>query len=372
MIIGVPAEVKDHEYRVSVTPDGVAELAAHGHDVLVQSGAGAGAGFADDEYAAARAQVLANASQVWGRADLVVKVKEPVAQEYGYLRPGLTLFTYLHLGGNRELTLQLMDCNVTALAYETIEDNAGRLPLLAPMSEIAGRMAAQVGASYLERALGGCGVLIGGALGVDAARVVVIGAGVVGSSAARVAAGMDADVVIIDRDADRLRSAEAVIGTRVRTALSTSTTIANHVRDAHVVIGAALQPGARAPHLVTEGMVGTMRSGSVIVDVSIDQGGCVETSRMTTHSEPTFRHHDVIHYCVGNMPGAVPWTSTQALTNATLPYLLAVADMGVEEAVRTGKGIASGCNVWDGALTNEAVAEAHDLPATPLEAVSTA
>jgi alanine dehydrogenase len=357
--VGIPTEVKDHEYRVAVTPDGARELAARGHDVLVQRGAGEGAGFPDTDYEAAGCDLIDTADGLWAQAELVVKVKEPVPDEYRHLRADLALFTFLHLAGDRALTGELLQRKVTAVAYETVQDRHGRLPLLAPMSEIAGRMSAQVGASYLEKERGGCGVLIGGATGVDAARVVVIGAGMAGSSAARVAAGMGADVTVVDTDMDKLRAVEQTIMGSVATAISTSGVIARLVRDAHVVIGAALNVGARAPHLVTEEMVTTMQPGAVVVDISIDQGGCVETTRMTTHSQPTFVRHGVVHYCVGNMPGAVPRTSTLALTNVTLPYLLRLADLGIEGAARADAGLARGVNTYEGALTNEAVAEAH-------------
>lgn len=364
MIVGVPAEVKGHEYRVAVTPDGADELKRRGHRLLVERGAGAGAGFADALYAAAGADLLPSAEDVWSNADLVVKVKEPVPAEYPYLHPGLLLFTFLHLAGDRRLTQELLDRKVTAIAYETVRDVRGRLPLLAPMSEIAGRMATQVGAAYLERERGGCGVLIGGAVGVDPASVVVVGAGVAGSSAARVAVGMDADVVIVDTDTDKLRKVQWNLGGRLRTASSTAAAIERLVTGAHVVIGAALKVGARAPHVVTEDMVSRMRPGAVVVDISIDQGGCVETSRMTTHSEPTFVRHGVTHYCVGNMPGAVPQTSTLALTNATLPYLLTFSDQGIERALSADPTLSGGLNCYAGHLTSGSVAEAHGFEAT--------
>lgn len=362
MIIGVPAEVKDHEYRVAVTPDGADELTRRGHHVLVERGAGVGAGFDDDRYRAVGAEIRPSAERVWSETDLVVKVKEPVPSEYRHFRPGLMLFTFLHLAGDRRLTEELLNHKVTSIAYETVRDGHGRLPLLAPMSEIAGRMAAQAGAAYLEKARGGCGVLVGGAVGVDPARVIIIGAGVAGSSAARVAVGMDADVVIVDTDTDKLRQCQGSLRGRLRTAPSTAVSLERLVSGAHVVIGAALNAGARAPHLVTEEMVSEMQPGAVVVDISIDQGGCVETSRMTTHSDPTFTQHGVIHYCVGNMPGAVPQTSTMALTNATLPYVLRLSDRGLQGALADDPCLAAGLSTHEGQLTSAPVAEAHCLP----------
>lgn len=360
MIVGIPAEIKDHEYRVAVTPDGVRELRRGGHRVIVERGAGLGAGFLDVDYKAVEAEVLPSAEEIWSEADLIVKVKEPVPAEYGHFRPGLMLFTFLHLAGDRPLTEALIQHQVTGIAYETVQDQHGRLPLLAPMSEIAGRMAPQVAAGYLERARGGCGVLIGGAVGVEPARVIVIGAGVAGTSAARVAVGMDADVVVIDTDTDKLRAVEQVLRGRLRTAASTRASVERHVTDAHVVIGAALNVGAKAPHVVTKSMVEQMRPGAVVVDISIDQGGAVETSRMTTHSHPTFVADDVIHYCVGNMPGAVPQTSTLALTNVTLPFITTLAAGGLD-ALRRSSGLARGLNTFEGVLTNASVGDAHGI-----------
>ena len=366
MIIGIPREVKDNEYRVAVTPAGVRELAAAGHQVLVEKGAGEGSAIPDEAYTKYGAD-LATQSEVWASAELVLKVKEPVPDEYDYMREGQVLFTYLHLAASRELTQALADRKVAAVAYETVQLDDGRLPLLAPMSEVAGRMAPQVGAHYLERENGGRGVLLGGVSGVHPARVVVLGAGMAGSNAAWIAAGMEGEVVIIDKDIDKLRGVDLIHKGRILTVMSNRAAVEHHVSRADLVIGAVLVAGARAPRLVSEDLVAQMRPGSVIVDVSIDQGGCIETSRMTTHSDPTYVRHGVVHYAVGNMPGAVPRTSTYALTNVTLPYAVEIAARGLEDAVRRDPTLASGVNAYGGAVTSEPVAEAHGMEHVPIE-----
>ena len=369
MIVGVPREVKDNEYRVAVTPAGVRELRSAGHDVLVEAGAGEGSAIPDAAYAKFGARVVPAGAEVWGQADLVLKVKEPIPEEYDLLREGQVLFTYLHLAASRELTETLANRKVTAVAYETVQLPDGRLPLLAPMSEVAGRMAPQVGAHYLQRENGGRGILPGGVSGVHPARVVVLGAGMAGSNAAWIAAGMEAEVIIIDRDVDKLRMVDLIHKGRILTVTSTKLAVEHHVERADLVIGAVLVPGARAPKLITEEMVAGMRPGCVIVDISIDQGGSVETSRMTTHSDPTYVVHEVVHYCVGNMPGAVPRTSTYALTNVTLPYVVEIAARGLEDAAREDPVLARGVNVFGGAVTSAPVAQAHGLDHTPLSSL---
>ena len=356
--VGVPTEIKPDERRVAVTPDGVRELVQAGVTVLVESGAGTGAGLDDEAYRAAGAEGVAEASEVWERAELVCKVKEPQVAELGYLRAGLVLFTYLHLAAYPKVADALCDAGTTGIAYETVMRPDGQLPLLAPMSEIAGRLATQAGARFLEAPQGGRGVLLGGAAGVRPARVVVIGAGHVGWNAARVAAGMDAEVVVLDRDVDRLREIDRIRTGRVTTAASNRGSVERHVADADLVIGAVLVAGGRAPVVVDEEMVSGMRPGSVIVDVAIDQGGCVQTSRETTHQDPVFEVHGVSHYAVGNIPGAVPHTSTFALTNATLPYLTALARSGVDVACERDPVLAGGINTRGGDVVNPAVAEA--------------
>jgi alanine dehydrogenase len=370
MRIGVPTEIKESEYRVAITPAGVRELAVAGHEVLVQSGAGEGSFIHDEDYERAGARITKDADETWGEAQLVVKVKEPIAEEYDRLRDNLALFTFLHLAADRPLTQALIDSGCTAIAYETVVASDGGLPLLAPMSEVAGRMAPQVGAHELERPRGGRGVLMGGVSGVLPAHVVVIGAGTAGRNAAWIAAGMEADVTILDLDLGKLRYIDSVHKGRITTLSSNRLTLEEQVVTADLVIGAVLVPGARAPVVVTEEMVASMRRGSVLVDISIDQGGCAETSRVTTHNEPTYVKHEVVHYCVGNMPGAVPRTSTFALTNATLPYLTRLVAEGVEGAARADRGFAGGINVIRGKVTNEGVAEAHGLPHTPLREVA--
>ncbi|GIU99716.1 MAG: alanine dehydrogenase [Actinomycetota bacterium] len=369
MIIGIPREIKDSEYRVAATPEGVRELTRAGHRVVVEAGAGAGSALGDEDFAAAGAEVLPDAEAVFGEAEMILKVKEPQPEEFERFRPDHLLFTYLHLAADKALTEFLVERGLVAVGYETVELPDGRLPLLAPMSEIAGRMAPQEGAKYLERPFGGRGVLMGGASGVQPARVVVIGAGMAGLNAAWIAAGMEAEVTVLDKNVDRLRYIDQIQRGRIQTVMSSDLAIERLVLDADLVIGAVLIPGARAPHLVTEEMVRAMRPGSVIVDISIDQGGCVATSRMTTHSHPVFVEHDVVHYCVGNMPGAVPRTSTYALTNVTLPYALDIATKGLEAAVREDPALALGVNVYRGHVTNRGVAEAHGMPYTELGAL---
>lgn len=369
MRVGVPREIKVHEYRVGLTPTSVRELVHHGHEVFVEQGCGEGIGASDDDYRRTGAVVLDSAEEVWSRAELVVKVKEPQPEEYRFLRPGLVLFTYLHLAADRALTEALMRSGCVAIAYETVTDRDGRLPLLAPMSEVAGRMAVQVGAHYLEKEQGGRGVLLGGVPGVEAAKVVVLGGGTAGTNAVRVAMGMEARVYVLDRSLPRLYALDLQFGPMLNTIYSTVDAIETHVPEADLVVGAVLLPGAAAPKLITREMVRAMRPGSVIVDVSIDQGGISETSRPTTHADPVYVEEGVIHYCVTNMPGAVPRTSTYALNNATLPYVLRLADLGWREALSRDPHFADGLNVAEGRLVHPAVAESLGLPYTPREEV---
>jgi alanine dehydrogenase len=364
MRIGVPTEIKNNEFRVAVTPAGVGELTTHGHQVLVQARAGDGSSFPDAEYVAAGATIVPSAAEVWADAELVLKVKEPVASEYDAIRPGQVLFTYLHLAADRALTTALMDSGATAIAYETVQLPDRSLPLLSPMSEIAGRLSAQVGANHLLRATGGRGLLLGGVPGTPKGRVVVIGGGVAGEHAAAMALGLGAEVTVFDISLPRLRALDARFDGRITTLRSSSHAIASALREADLVIGSVLIPGASAPKLVTDAMVADMRAGSVLVDIAIDQGGCFEGSRPTTHDDPTFAVHDAVYYCVANMPGAVPRTSTIALTNATLPYALAIADQGWAAAMESDAALARGLNVHDGRVTNEAVAAAHGLVAS--------
>ncbi|NPA26970.1 MAG: alanine dehydrogenase [Chloroflexi bacterium] len=366
MIIGIPKEIKDNEYRVAMTPGGVEQLVQHGHRVLVQAGAGEGSGFSDEEYRQSGATVLPTPEEVWTQAEMIMKVKEPQPQEYPFLREGLILFTYLHLAAEEELTHELLKRKVTAIAYETVELDDGRLPLLTPMSEVAGRMSVQVGAHYLEKAHGGRGKLLSGIPGVRPADVLIIGGGTVGFNAAKIALGMGAHVIIIEKNPDRLRYLDDVLHGNLTTLASNPRNITDSIRVADLVIGAVLIPGARAPKLVRREHIKLMKPGSVIVDVSIDQGGCVETMRPTTHSHPTFVVDGVIHYGVTNMPGAVPRTSTYGLSNATLPYALKLADLGFVEAVKQDPALARGVNTYKGHLTHPAVAEAFGLPYTPL------
>jgi alanine dehydrogenase len=368
MRIGVAKEIKSDEYRVALTPAGARELIQQGHELLVEEGAGEGSAFPDAAYAAEGAQIV-SVDDVWGDAELLLKVKEPVPAEYGRLREGLVLFTYLHLAADEELTRALVESGITAVAYETVETPDRALPLLAPMSEIAGRLAAQAGAYFLEKPVGGRGLLLGGVPGVAPGKVVVIGGGMVGYNSAVIAIGLGANVAIIERSIDRMRHLEEVLGSRVTLLMSSSLQIEESVADADVVIGAVLIPGALAPKLVTREMVAGMKDGSVVCDVAIDQGGCFDTSRPTTHSEPVYVVEGVTHYCVANMPGAVPITSTKALTNATLPYVEEIAEHGLVEAVARDPALAGGVNVLDGKITYGAVAEAHGLEYAPLEDV---
>jgi len=368
MLIGVPKEIKNNENRVGLTPASVLAYTKAGHTVLVERGAGTGSGFADDAYSLAGASIVDTAADAWS-AEMVIKVKEPLAAEYGYFRPNLLLYTYLHLAAERELTEALLANGVTAVAYETIQTPNRALPLLQPMSEVAGRMSVQIGAQYLESFYGGSGVLLGGVPGVLPAQVTIIGGGIVGTNAAKMAVGAGADVTILDVSADRLRYLDDIFGGRLRTLVSNPYNIADAVQKADLLIGAVLIPGARAPRLVHEEQVRAMRDGSVIVDVAIDQGGSIETvDRVTTHDQPTYTKHGVLHYSVANMPGAVPRTSTIALNNATLPYGLAIAGKGYRQAAEDDSAIALGLNTVSGALTFNAVAEAHDLPFTDLGA----
>jgi alanine dehydrogenase len=369
MKIGVPAEVKNNEYRVAITPAGVHELARDGHEVYVEAGAGEGSSLPDEDFTAAGARILPTADDVWGTGDLILKVKEPVPDEYHRMRPGQVLFTYLHLAASKECTDALMTRKVTSIAYETVQLADGSLPLLAPMSEVAGRMAPQVGAHHLQSDGGGRGVLMGGVSGVYAAKVVVLGAGVSGMNAGAIALGMQAEVLLLDKNVARLRSADAIYQGHCQTVTSNAYEVERAVIDADLVIGAVLVPGAKAPTLISNELVSRMKPGSVLVDISIDQGGCFEDSRPTTHAEPTYKVHDSIFYCVANMPGAVPHTSTYALTNVTLPYAVEIANRGWREALRADEALALGLNTFDGSLTCEPVAEAHSLPYTPVSAV---
>jgi alanine dehydrogenase len=364
--VGVPTEIKTDEFRVALTPSGVRELVEHGHEVVIQAGAGEGSAIADAEYQAQGAEILPDAAAVFAAADMVVKVKEPQAVEIAMLEPRHTLFTYLHLAPDPEQTKGLLESGATCVAYETVEDARGRLPLLAPMSEVAGKLATQAGAYMLHKRSGGRGILLGGVPGVAAAKVVVIGGGVVGTNAARIAIGMGADVYIYDRNIDRLRELDQFIGEHADTCYASTLDIEQRLPEADLVIGAVLVHGAKAPYVVTREQLGLMKKGAVLVDVSIDQGGCFETSRPTTHTDPTYEVDGILHYCVANMPGAVPITSTRALTNATLPYILHVADAGVERAARENPGLAKGVNVVDGKLTYLPVAEATGQPYTEL------
>lgn len=366
MIIGVPKEIKASEYRVALTPAGAAMLTAAGHQVLVETGAGAGSGFQNDDYEREGAVIAPSAADVWGKADMIMKVKEPLPEEFGLFREGLLLFTYLHLAAAPALTKALADKRVTAVAYETIQLDNGSLPLLTPMSEVAGRMSVQVGAQFLEAFNGGRGVLLGGVPGVPPAEVVVIGGGIVGTNAARIALGMGANVVIIEKSADRMRYLDEVFGGRIRTLMSSPYHIAQAVEAADLVIGAVLIPGAKAPHLVKESMVQRMKKGAVIVDVAVDQGGSIETvDRPTTHQDPVYVKHDVVHYAVANIPGAVPRTSTFALTNVTMSYALELANHA-DDAIKRSVPLQRGVNTYGGFVTNEQVALATGMPYTPL------
>ncbi|MDX6589431.1 MAG: alanine dehydrogenase [Solirubrobacterales bacterium] len=367
MKVGVPTEIKADEYRVAITPAGVREMSEHGHEVLIQSGAGDGSAITDSAYEAQGATILPDAAAVFEQAEMVIHVKELQASEIEMLRPGQLLFTYLHLAPDPEQTRGLRDSGVTAIAYETVEDSHGRLPLLAPMSEIAGKIATQAGAYILEKPLGGRGILLGGVPGVAAANVMVIGGGVVGMNAAFIAIGMEADVFVFDRSIDRLRELDVTFGGRCSTVYSTTLAVEEMLPRADLVIGAVLVHGARAPYVVRRDQLSLMKPGAVLVDVAIDQGGCFETSRPTTHHDPTFEVDGIVHYCVANMPGAVPITSTQALTNATLPYAIALADLGVAGAIRRDPGLRPGVNVAAGQVTHPAVAEGVGMDYVPVE-----
>src|SRR5690348_274918 len=362
MKVGIPREVKNNEYRVAITPSGVHELVVHGHEVFVETEAGAGSSILDEDYVAAGAKILSTADDVWGTGDLILKVKEPIAEEYPRMREGQTLFTYLHLAADKPLTEELAKRKVTGIAYETVELPDRSLPLLAPMSEVAGRLAPQVGAHTLMRAQGGRGVLMGGVPGVYAAKVVVIGAGVAGQNAAAIALGMQAEVLLLDRNVARLRLMDAIYQGHCQTIASNAYEIEKACLDADLVIGAVLIPGAKAPKLVTNELVSRMKPGSVLVDIAVDQGGCFEDTHPTTHQEPTYKVHNSIFYCVANMPGAVPNTSTYALTNVTLRYGVALANLGVKAAFEKDPALAAGLNIAAGHVAHHSVSEAHDLP----------
>jgi alanine dehydrogenase len=363
--IGVAKEIKTDEYRVALTPAGARELVQRGHSVLVEAGAGDGSSMADADYERAGATIL-SVDDVWSQADLLLKVKEPIEPEYARLREDLVLFTYLHIAADEPLTRALVDSGIKAVAYETVETDDRRLPLLAPMSEIAGRLAPQAGAYFLEKPLGGRGLLLGGVPGVQPGRVLVLGGGVVGYNAAVIAIGLGAQVTILDKSIDRMRYLDEILSGRVSTVMSSALQIESMIGDADMIVGAVLVPGARAPKLVTREMLGAMKKGAVIVDVAIDQGGCVETARATTHSDPVYEVDGIVHYCVANMPGGVPITSTKALTNATLPYVEAIAEHGLNDALARDRALAKGVNVLEGRITYEPVAEAHNLDYTPL------
>ncbi|GAA6527937.1 alanine dehydrogenase [Intrasporangium sp. DVR] len=367
MKVGIPREVKNHEYRVAITPSGVHELVRNGHDVFVERDAGRGSSILNEDYEAAGAAILDTADDVWGTADLILKVKEPIAEEYPRMREGQALFTYLHLAADKALTEELVARKVTGIAYETVELPDHSLPLLAPMSEVAGRLAPQVGAHALMRAEGGRGILMGGVSGVYAAKVVVIGAGVSGMNAAAIALGMQAEVLLLDRDISKLRHADFIYQGHCQTVASNAYEIERAIADADMVIGAVLVPGARAPRLVTNEQVSRMKPGSVLVDIAIDQGGCFEDSRPTTHANPTYTVHDSVFYCVANMPGAVPHTSTYALTNVTLPYAIELANRGWREALRADHALGLGLNTHGGAVTYAPVAEAHGMTSITLD-----
>lgn len=367
MKVGIPREVKNHEYRVAITPAGVHELGRHGHEVLVERDAGLGSSIPNDDFVAAGATILDSADEVWSAGELILKVKEPVAEEYHRMRKGQVLFTYLHLAASRECTQAILDSGITAIAYETVELPDGSLPLLAPMSEVAGRLAPQVGAYHLMRQGGGRGVLMGGVSGVYAAKVVVIGAGVSGMNAAAIALGMQAEVLLLDKNIARLRQADAIYQGHLQTVASNAYEIERAAVDADLVIGAVLIPGAKAPKLITNELVSRMKPGSVLVDISIDQGGCFEDSRPTTHADPVYPVHNSIFYCVANMPGAVPHTSTYALTNVTLPYAMELANKGWAAAVCGDHALALGVNAHEGTLTYGPVADAHGLEAVGID-----
>lgn len=369
MIVGLPKEIKDNEYRVGLTPAGVRALTEAGHKVIVEKSAGEGSGFEDELYERAGARIIESADDVWAEAEMIVKVKEPIEPEYPRMKEGLLLFTYLHLAPDPKQTQALLKSKVTGIAYETITDRRGTLPLLTPMSEVAGRMAVQVGAQYLEKMNGGRGVLLGGVPGVPAARIVILGGGVVGTNAAKIAVGMGAQVTIVDKNLDRLRELDDIFLSKISTLASSAYAIHGAISEADLIVGAVLVPGAAAPKLVTREMLKDVSKGSVIVDVAVDQGGCIETTHPTTHSNPTYYVEDVLHYCVANMPGAVPRTSTFALTNATLPYALRLANRGFLNAIQSDPGLKEGVNTYAGKLTYKAVADDQGLEYTPLDGI---
>jgi alanine dehydrogenase len=367
VIVGLPKEIKDNEYRVGLTPAGVRTLVDAGHRVVVEKSAGEGSGFEDDLYVRAGGEIIPSADDVWAEAEMIVKVKEPIEPEYPRMKEGLLLFTYLHLAPDPKQTQALLKSKVTGIAYETITDRRGTLPLLTPMSEVAGRMAVQVGAQYLEKMNGGRGVLLGGVPGVPAARIVILGGGVVGTNAAKIAVGMGAQVTIVDKNLDRLRELDDIFLSKISTLASSAYAIHGAISEADLIIGGVLVPGAAAPKLITRAMLKDVSKGAVIVDVAVDQGGCIETTRPTTHSNPTYYVEDVLHYCVANMPGAVPRTSTFALTNATLPYALKIANRGFLDAISSDPGLKEGVNTYAGHLTYEAVAVDQGLEYKPLD-----
>ncbi|MBO0725782.1 MAG: alanine dehydrogenase [Blastocatellia bacterium] len=361
MIIGLPKEIKDNEYRVGLTPAGVKTLSDYGHTVLIETKAGDGSGISDEEYIAAQGRIAEMADEVWERSDMIVKVKEPVGPEHKRMREGQILFTYLHLAPDRKLTQAMLESRITGVAYETITNDEGHLPLLTPMSEVAGRMAVQVGAHYLQKPEGGRGVLMGGVPGVLPAKVVIIGGGVVGINSIKMAVGLAANVTVLDKNLERLRYLDDIFGAKIKTLVSNPFTVREAIEHADLVIGAVLIPGASAPMLVTREMLKSMHKGAVIVDVAVDQGGCIETTKPTTHSDPTFYIDDVLHYCVANMPGAVPRTSTFALTNATLPFAIKLANKGFKDAIAKDRHLKAGVNTYKGHITYEAVAESQGL-----------
>jgi alanine dehydrogenase len=367
MIIGCPKEIKIREYRVGLVPGGAAALVARGHRVLIEKGAGVGSGLPDDTYLSVGAEIVERPADVWSRSEMIIKVKEPIASEYPLMKEGQTIYTYFHLAADKPLSKALLERKIAAVAYETIQTEDGQLPLLKPMSEVAGRMAVQVGSVYLEKEHGGKGILLSGVPGVRRGKVVILGGGVVGTNSAKLATGMGAETVVLDVNLGRLAYLDDVFGSRITPVFSDPTQIQKYVREADLVIGGVLIPGAKAPKLVSEKLISEMQPGSVVVDVAVDQGGCIETCRPTTHDNPTYLVHGVVHYCVANMPGAVSQTSTFALTNATIGWAMKLADMGVVEAVKRDRALALGVNTFNGHCTYRAVAEAHDLPYTPLE-----